>query len=262
MTEYTPSPRITVYGDFNCPWSYLAFRRARVLAGAGVHVDWRAVEHDPWVPGGSSRSRTRVAALQEEMHRVLAMLLPGEDLPYDLAGFVPWTRAAVAAYAESHVAGAAAPVGRALFESFWMHGHDIGDARLLRTILTDELRGSRSASEAVRDWGYPVDITGGPISSSAWRAMARWGAEWRETGKEVVPVVLVPDEEPFRGVDAVEWLGRQVHLRGLAPTPSAARRPRPPADRELPALGWVTAQGGPWLRRSQDAVAAGHALPR
>ena len=42
--------RVVVYGDFNCPWSYLASRRAAVLAEDGVDVDWRAVEHEPWRP--------------------------------------------------------------------------------------------------------------------------------------------------------------------------------------------------------------------
>lgn len=262
MTDHLLPPRLAVYGDFNCPWSYLAFRRARVLAAAGVQVEWCAVEHDPWTPGGRDRGRVRIAALQEEMHRVLAMLLPGEDLPYDLAGFVPWTRAAVAAYAESHVAGAATSVGRLLFESFWMHGLDLGDAGVLRTLLVDELRGGGSSSEAVHAWGHPVDVTGGPISTAAWQTVGRWRDEWRDSGKEVVPLVLVPDAAPVHGVDAVEWLGRQVQLRGLAPSVPAAARPAPAYDRDLPALGWITAHGGPWLRRCQEAVAVGHPVPR
>jgi len=36
-----------VYGDFNCPYSYLASQRADLLSRAGaLMVDWRAVEHD------------------------------------------------------------------------------------------------------------------------------------------------------------------------------------------------------------------------
>ncbi len=38
---------VIVYGDFNCPYSYLASQRADLIACGGVAaVDWRAVEHD------------------------------------------------------------------------------------------------------------------------------------------------------------------------------------------------------------------------
>ena len=250
-----PVPRFVVYGDFNCPWSYLAYRRASVLAAAGVQVDWRAVEHEPWTPGARDRRTARVAGLQAEMHRVLATLLPGEELPYDLAGFVPWTQAAVAAYAESRVAGVPEAARRVLFESFWMHGVDIGDPRLLRTLLVDDLRGSASPSEAVREWGLPVDVTGGPISTSAWRTIDRWAADWHATGEPVVPVVL-SGARPLHGVDAVEWLGRQIVARGRAPEPPSGPSPQRPDDRDLPDLRWVAEQGGRWLRRWQEVAAA------
>jgi hypothetical protein len=254
--------RFVVYGDFNCPWSYLAYRRAGVLAAAGVEVDWRAVEHHPWTPGTRDCCASHVGGLQDEMPRVLSMLLPGEDLPYDLAGFVPRTQAAVAAYAESQVAGSSPRVRRILFESFWMHGVDIGDARVLRTLLTDALRGSPSPSEAVREWGYPVDITGGPISTPAWRTIDRWAAEWRQAGKNVVPVVQVRGTRPVHGVDAVEWLGRQILLRELDPGLPDDPRPEPVDDRDLPDLRWVAEQGGRWLRRWQDVAGAAQVAAR
>lgn len=248
--------RILVYGDFNCPWSYLAFRRTRMLAAAGVQVDWRAVEHDPRTPARRSNPPVPFAALQEEMDRVLAMLLPGEQLPYDLAGFVPRTGAAVAAYAESYVAQAATRVRRVLFESFWMHGIDIGDAGVLRTLLTDELSGTAATSEAVRDWGCPVDVTGGPLTTATWRLIARWSTEWRHTGKQVVPVVQAVGAPPLHGVDAVEWLGRQILARGLASQPPSDPRPEASNVRELPDLGWTAVSGGRWLRRWQHQTAS------
>jgi hypothetical protein len=43
--------RLTIYGDFNCPFSALASVRADVLRTAGTHeVDWRAVQHDTAIP--------------------------------------------------------------------------------------------------------------------------------------------------------------------------------------------------------------------
>lgn len=250
------APGIVLYVDFDCPWSYLASRRASVLEASGLQVDWRAVEHDPQIPAGRRDPSFRFAALHEEMDRVLATLIPGERLPYDLAGFVPRTDVAVSAYAESHVAQVPTRVRRVLFESYWMHGIDIGDARALRTLLVDELRGSSSPSEPVRAWGYPLDVGRGPISTAAWRVIRRWAADWRATGKQVVPVVTVPHAAPLHGVDAVEWLGRQLLSRGLDPELPSRTPPERPDVRELPDLGWVAASGGRWLGRWQQAAAA------
>ena len=39
---------VIVYGDFNCPYSYLASQRAdRVIREGMARIAWRAVEHDP-----------------------------------------------------------------------------------------------------------------------------------------------------------------------------------------------------------------------
>ena len=46
---------VIVYGDFNCPYSYLASQRADLLSRAGIVVDWRAVEHDRGLPVTGSR---------------------------------------------------------------------------------------------------------------------------------------------------------------------------------------------------------------
>ena len=43
--------RLTIYGDFNCPFSALASVRADVLLAAGAYeIDWRAVQHDTAIP--------------------------------------------------------------------------------------------------------------------------------------------------------------------------------------------------------------------
>lgn len=248
---------LVLYGDFSCPWSYLAFRRAQVLAEHGVDVEWRAVEHDPWRPGRSAQRAARVTDLQREMDAVLGLLLPGETLPYDLAGFVPLTEAAVTAYAEGRVSGVGSRLAAVIFESFWMHGIDIGDPAVLRTVLADQLRGSSSPSEAVREWGYPCDVNGGPISTAAWRLTMRWASEWHGAGHDVVPMLALADGTTLHGVAAVRWLGDQVASREVAPTPpSAPTGPLAPAyaPREAPDLGWLTAVGIPWHDRLRRAT--------
>lgn len=250
-TAETDAPAITpiaVYGDFNCPWSYLAFRRAQVLATGGVEVDWRAVEHLPELPRGSAAGAPD--ALREEMEKALSNLLPEGELPHELPDFLPRTAPAVAAYAEGHVAGVAAPVARVLFESFWMRGIDVGNVHVLRTLLTKELLDSSSPSLAIREWGAPVAVTGAPMSTAACHLVTDWTDRWQEIGEGVVPVVLPSGEEPIRGVAAVEWLARRVTELGLE-----LNLPPQPAPRcwrnELPPLGWASIDGGRWHRRFQ-----------
>jgi hypothetical protein len=183
---------------------------------------------------------------------VLELLLPGERLTYDLVGFVPRTRAAVAAYGEGYAAGVAGVVRRLLFESFWMHGIDIGDPNTLRTLMVDELRGGSSPSEPVRQWGIPADVTGGPISTAGWRLVQRWESDWQGIGDHVVPVVQVEGQPAVIGVDAVKWLGHEITDRGLEPELPPAEPEGPLSRRELPPAGWVAAHGGRWVRSYQQ----------
>ena len=111
-TELDSTKRITVWGDFTCPWSHLAWRRTEVLADDGVDVDWRTVEHDPWHHLTPTDVTDRFQALHAEAAEVLTHLLPGEPLPYTLKGHVPFTGAATSAYAEAYAAGVARPALR------------------------------------------------------------------------------------------------------------------------------------------------------
>lgn len=246
--------RIVLYGDFNCPWSYLASRRAAVLAADGVDVNWRAVEHQPWRPSRLTDSPVRFGCLREEMDHVLAELLSGEQLPYSLAGFLPFTEAAVSGYAEAYAAGVATRVRTLLFEAFWMHAVDLGDAKVVRTLLVDAIRSGSSPSELLREWGYAVDVTGGPVTITAWRLVTAWAEEWRATGKETVPVLLVDDGAPLFGTDAVDWLGAELVGRGLesrlAPTPET---PQVRSHRDLASLSWVSQHGNRWMRDYRQA---------
>jgi len=122
--------RMTVWGDFTCPWSHLAWRRTEALADDGVAIDWRTTEHDPWHQLSRTELSDRFQALQAEVAQVLTHLLPGEPLPYTLKGHVPFTGAATSAYAEAYAADVARPVRRRLFEAFWENGVDLDDARV------------------------------------------------------------------------------------------------------------------------------------
>ena len=246
---------VVMYGDFNCPWSYLASRRAGLLAASGVlRMDWRAVEHDPAPLGRHRISSGRFDALRAEMDRVSRTLLPGEAFPYSLAGFVPHTRAAISGYAEAYGAGVSSSARRLLFDAFWMGALDLNDAKVVRTLLVDAIRAGHSTSEPLREWGYSVDVTGGPITSTAWRLLGSWTNGWLGTGKEIVPVLLVDGGEPIFGEAAVDWLGEElVRWEVDVDTGSERMVPGPWVGVDVPDLSWVSQHGGRWLRTYQDA---------
>ena len=48
--------KLVVYGDFNCPLSYLASVRVDAIHAAGLAaIDWRAVERDSGIPDHGRR---------------------------------------------------------------------------------------------------------------------------------------------------------------------------------------------------------------
>lgn len=215
MSAHTSSATITVYADFNCPWSYLTWRRSEILAAARVEVDWRAVEHDPWHHLGPVDLSDRFQTTHAEMGKVGQHLLPGEPLPHVFAGHVPFTGAATAAYAEATVAGVASPARRVLFEAFWLNGVDLNDGRTVRALLSDLVRGRASTSELIHLWGYTVDVTGGPITSEGWRLVRDWRADWQRLGPPVVPTLILDAGEVVRGEEAVDRLAAELTSRGL-----------------------------------------------
>lgn len=241
-----------LYVDFTCAWSYLASRRAAVLqASGGPVLDVRAVEHASRRVGGAvadSLTRLRTSAEQFAGH-----LLTGEELPYALAGFVPHTKAAVSGYAEAYGAGVACQVRHLLFEAFWLHAVDLGDPYLVRTLLVDAVRSGSSPSEALREWGYAVDMTGGPITTTGWRLVRQWHAQWTELGVGRVPLLVVDDAAPLVGAAAVAWLGAELLARGVEDTPLPVAGSEPRSVWEVESLSWVSVNGNRWMRAYQRA---------
>lgn len=245
---------IVVYGAFSCPWSYLASRRAAVLAGSGMVVDWRAVEHEVRQASPPAATAVRLGGLKQALEQVRAELLPGEQLPYSLPGFVPATQAAVSAYAEAHVAKVPVRARRLLFEGFWRHGLDIGDPAVVRTLMRDAVRSGSSPSQVVSEWGYAVDVTGGPLTTAAWRLIAAWDREWRRLDAQALPILLGAHEAPLAGVEALRWLAEQLLSQGLDHEEvPPSWRPETVPDRDLASLAWVSENGNRSARRFQQA---------
>jgi hypothetical protein len=205
---------LVVYGDFNCPWSYLASRRAALLSSRGLQIDWRAVEHAPVQVETTEDTSNGFEDLRDELEEVQALLLPGEELPFALAGFLPHTRAAVAAYAEAYATGASAAVRTLLFEALWLHSLDLADCSVVHTLVVDAIRTQPPSGHPLARWEYDAGATPDSRHTTADRLSATWAEEWRSISQGTVPVVLINGLTPIVGTEAVEWLGRQLLSRG------------------------------------------------
>lgn len=173
-----------VYGDFNCPYSRLASARiALIEQGGGPTVEFRAVEHDPAIPGAGVDVAGEVAAeLERELAQIRGMLAPQERDPLRLPSRRLNTRQPIEAFA------AAPPHRRSdlrerLFSIYWEDDQDISD---------------------------PAVLAGLGFASGDPELARSWQAEW-EALPRIVPVMVLPDGVS-QGLRALARLGRLAGL--------------------------------------------------
>ena len=171
-------PELTIYGDFNCPFSALASVRADVLLAADAYeIDWRAIQHDTSIPvdGGVVEGAT-AAALASEVATILD--LSEQDVRLHLV--VPPVRSNTAAASAAFAAALDHDrLQRRLFAAVWAEGRNVGDPAEL-----DRL-------DAVgRD-----------------DAIARqWQDEFEALPRPITPTLLLPDGYVSRGLGALARL--------------------------------------------------------
>lgn len=243
---------IVVYGDFSCPWSYLAARRCEVLEAHGVGVDWRAVE-----PAAARRTRaadptTRADELRAQLGLISRRLLPAEPYPHRLPPVSWGTGPAVAGYATAAAAGLGRAARRILFVGYWVDGISLDDPLAVRTLLSPLLRGSGSASFPVEEWGYAVTRTGAPMTSDGHRLLQRWLTGWQHLDKQVSPAVLTGSTVEYAET-ALDRLATELAARHLtADEEPIPWKPTPRGNSEdVVDRSWVSMTGGRWLRVSQ-----------
>jgi predicted DsbA family dithiol-disulfide isomerase len=119
--------RLTIYGDFNCPFSALASARADVLLRAGAHdIDWRAIQHDTAIPAtGEPVTGDTQSSLAGEVATILE--LSERDVHLHLT--VPPVRSNTASSCAAFAAAIAVPdaVRRRLFAAVWTEGRNLGE---------------------------------------------------------------------------------------------------------------------------------------
>lgn len=242
---------LTLYADFSTLDSYLAARRADILAAVGagspgIPVDFRVVEHRPELPvRGRRLSAADQDALTARFGQLERLLLPGESLPWDMPPITPKTEAAISAYAAIYGSPVDPEVRRLLFDLYWREGNDIGDPNVLRTPLAGPVLRAGSDSHPLREIGYVVSVDRAPLTTEAHRRIRAWRAEWHDLGSPELPVLLVGGAT-LHGIDALRRLGKEISYTGadVAPHLPDPRRYRP--ERVQPSPFWTSWVGGRW----------------
>jgi predicted DsbA family dithiol-disulfide isomerase len=180
---------LTIYGDFNCPFSALASVRADLLLAAGTHeIDWRAVQHDTAIPSAGEPVEGETAAgLAAEVAAVLELSEKDLRLRLQVPLIRPNTAAASAAFAAA--GGDADRLRRRIFAAVWVEGRNVSDGWELARMHAVE-----------RD-----------------EALARrWQDEFDALPRPVTPTLVLPDGYVSRGLGA---LARLADLAAAVPSP-------------------------------------------
>lgn len=237
---------LILYADFSCPDCYLAAHRADSLCAAGVHVDFRAVEHRPELSvRGHRPTAAEQDALSSRFTDLSALLLRDEDLAWAMPPVIPKTEAAVSAYSEVYGSPVEAEVRRLLFDLCWREGADIGDPNVLRNPLAGPVLRSGSDADPLREAGYAVSVNRSPITTAACGRIRAWREEWQRLGSPTLPMLLV-DGATLHGSDAVRRLGKEIIYAGADVNPDLPDPRRYPHVEVRPSLSWVSQIGGRW----------------
>jgi 2-hydroxychromene-2-carboxylate isomerase len=217
--------KMIIYGDFNCPYCYLASQRADRLARAGTaEIDWRTVEHDRTLAMTGTPAEADRAVREKELAEVAALALPGEDAPTP-PPVISNTHAAVAAYAEAVSDGIAGELRRRLFQAIWELGRHLSSAYEVRRLITglmwpqeditdrlaspdipNRLDRDPDLARIVRRSGGTIAPDGGPLTTAGWLRIRRWRQQWLTLPSQVIPAVIGPDQIVRSGVDGLHYL--------------------------------------------------------
>jgi 2-hydroxychromene-2-carboxylate isomerase len=196
--------RHLVFGDFNCPYSYLASTRADVLIENGlVELEWRAVEHDATIPRRGRRVEGETAKmLEREFDDVVTRLGSHEHLDLHTPAVIPNAALATLAFAGCDARDADG-LRRRLFTALWRDGRNIGDVVELERLLRRPFRSNASVA-------------------------AYWRSSWRGLDRPMVPMMMLPTGWVLRGIDVLEYLS-QIECAQVVAEAAESRRSRPEA---------------------------------
>jgi 2-hydroxychromene-2-carboxylate isomerase len=230
---------LIVYGDFNCPYSYLASQRVDELARlGGAEVEWRAVEHDPALALTGTPSSLDPDRWQRELTELALLAEEDEQAPGVAPSLISNTGAAVAAYAEAVTDGVQDDLRRSLFSEIWVNRRHLSSPAGVRQLvcalmypagtrggqlaapdLPARIHGRAAAGTLPRLSGCTISPDGGPLTAEGYERIRRWRDRWRSGAAGMVPALSLPDGM-LTGVPA---LTRLAELAGK--TAAATRLP-------------------------------------
>ena len=177
---------LTIFGDFNCPFSALASARADALIAADVCViEWRAVQHDPTIPAAGQRVEGDLAAeFEDEIATILE--LSERDLHLHLVSPPMRSNTGIASAAFAAAGDDAHRLRGRLFAAVWAEGRNLGNPAELRRLDAN----GRDATLA-----------------------RRWQDDFTALPKPITPTVVLPDGYVSRGLGA---LARLADLAAVA----------------------------------------------
>jgi len=230
---------LIVYGDFNCPYSYLASQRVDELARLGrAEVEWRAVEHDRALALTGTPSSLDPERWQRELGELALIAEEDEQAPGAAPSVISNTGAAVAAYAEAVTDGVQDDLRRSLFSEIWVNRRHLSSPYGVRQLVCALMypAGTRSDQLAVPDLPSPIhhraapgalprlsgctiSPDGVPLTAGGHGRIRQWRDGWLSGAAGMVPALSLPDGM-LTGVPA---LTRLAELAGK--TTAGARLP-------------------------------------
>lgn len=173
---------LTIYGDYNCPFSALASARADRLLAAGTHnIRWRAVQHNPSLP---ARGRALSHGAKEELLAEVRMIadLSVTDVHLHLVTPDAMSNTAVACAALAAERDDAHWYRRRTFAAVWVEGLNISQPSALQRL---------------------------GLSGSDPERAARWQRTFEALPRPITPSMILPNGVVSRGLGA---LGRLEDL--------------------------------------------------
>ena len=171
---------LTIYGDFNCPFSALASVRVDMLLARHSHqIQWRAIQHDTTILAeGEPVDGVTALALEVEVATILD--LSEHDLRLHLV--VPPIRSNTALASAAFAAARDDPnrLRRRLFAAVWAEGRNVG-----------------SPAELHRLEACNRDVV----------VARRWQDEFEALPRPITPTLVLPDGYVSRGLGALARLG-------------------------------------------------------
>jgi DSBA-like thioredoxin domain len=224
---------IIIYGDFGCPYSYLASLRAdQLVRSRAATIDWRAVARHRVPAAAGPRPDSGGENRDANLAAVWALARPGERLPRRPTGAVD-VAAAVAAYAESVSDGVPDQLRRRLFAAIWTEARRVSTVEDVRQLIADvmcppepiiyhlisrdlpnALIHDPDVNRVMRRSGGTVTVYDDPLTTPGTRRGRRWQQEWLALPS---PVVIDPDGAVLPRPDALRYLAAAVGV--IAPPP-------------------------------------------